>query len=55
MTSDGRQIYEEGLFIPLMQFAREGKVEEALRLFRRKVKFRTKVKFFKVDLKLIAH
>ena len=30
MTSDGRQIYEEGLFIPLMRFARAGKVEEAL-------------------------
>ena len=30
MTPDGRQIYEEGLFIPLMRFARAGKVEEAL-------------------------
>jgi N-methylhydantoinase B len=30
MTPDGRQIYEEGLFIPLMRFARAGKVEDAL-------------------------
>ena len=30
MTSDGRQIYEEGLYIPLMRFARAGVVEEAL-------------------------
>ena len=30
MTSDGRQIYEEGLYIPLMRFARAGKIEEAL-------------------------
>ena len=30
MTPDGRQIYEEGLFIPLMRFARAGKVEEAV-------------------------
>lgn len=30
MTPDSRQIYEEGLFIPLMRFARAGKVEDAL-------------------------
>ena len=30
MTSDGRQIYEEGLFIPLMRFARAGEVDEGL-------------------------
>jgi N-methylhydantoinase B len=30
MTTDGRQIYEEGLYIPLMRFARAGKIEEAL-------------------------
>ena len=30
MTPDGRQIFEEGLFIPLMRFARAGKVEDAL-------------------------
>ncbi len=30
MTSDGRQIYEEGLYIPLMRFARAGKLEDAL-------------------------
>jgi len=30
MTADGRQIYEEGLFIPLMHFARAGKVEQAV-------------------------
>ena len=30
MTPDGRQIYEEGLYIPLMPFARAGKVEQAV-------------------------
>ncbi len=30
MTTDGRQIYEEGLRIPLMRFARAGKIEDAL-------------------------
>ena len=30
MTPDGRQIYEEGLHIPLMHFARAGKVEQAI-------------------------
>jgi N-methylhydantoinase B len=30
MTPDGRQIYEEGLYIPLMHFARAGKVEQAV-------------------------
>ena len=30
MTPDGRQIYEEGLYIPLMHFARAGKVEQAI-------------------------
>ena len=30
MTSDSRQIYEEGLYIPLMHFARAGKVEQAI-------------------------
>src|SRR3954452_18634684 len=30
MTTDARQVYEEGLYIPLMHFAREGKVDETL-------------------------
>ena len=30
MTPDSRQIYEEGLFIPLMHFARAGKVEQSV-------------------------
>jgi N-methylhydantoinase B len=30
MTTDARQVYEEGLYIPLMRFAREGKVDETL-------------------------
>lgn len=30
MTSDGRQIYEEGLYIPLMRFAHAGRVDQAL-------------------------
>ena len=30
MTSDARQIYEEGLFVPLMRFARAGRVDPAL-------------------------
>ena len=30
MTSDGRQIYEEGLYIPLMRFARAGEISESL-------------------------
>ena len=30
MTSDGRQIYEEGLYIPLMKFAHGGEVDQAL-------------------------
>jgi N-methylhydantoinase B len=30
MGADARQVYEEGLYIPLMRFAREGKVDETL-------------------------
>ncbi len=30
MGTDARQVYEEGLYIPLMRFAREGKVDETL-------------------------
>ena len=30
MTSDGRQIYEEGLYVPLMRFARAGEVDRGL-------------------------
>ncbi len=30
MTADARQVYEEGLYIPLMRFAREGEVDETL-------------------------
>lgn len=30
MTSDGRTIYEEGLYIPLMRFAHAGKVDQAV-------------------------
>ena len=30
MTSDGRQIYEEGLYIPLMRFADAGRVDQGL-------------------------
>jgi len=30
MTADGRQVYEEGLFIPIMRFAHAGKVDETL-------------------------
>jgi len=30
MTSDGRTIYEEGLYIPLMRFAHAGKIDQAL-------------------------
>ena len=30
MGADARQVYEEGLYIPLMHFAREGKVDQTL-------------------------
>ena len=30
MTSDGRTIYEEGLYIPLMRFAHAGKIDQTL-------------------------
>jgi N-methylhydantoinase B len=30
MTADARQVYEEGIYIPLMHFARAGKVDETL-------------------------
>lgn len=30
MTSDGRTIYEEGLYIPLMRFAHAGKIDQAV-------------------------
>src|SRR5262245_31797517 len=30
MTADARQVYEEGIYIPLMHFARRGKVDETL-------------------------
>ena len=30
MGTDARQVFEEGLYIPLMRFAREGKVDETL-------------------------
>jgi N-methylhydantoinase B len=30
MTADARQVYEEGIYIPLMRFARAGKVDETL-------------------------
>ncbi len=30
MTSDGRTIYEEGLYIPMMRFANAGKVDQAV-------------------------
>jgi len=30
MTSDGRSIYEEGLYIPLMRFARAGNMDQSL-------------------------
>ena len=30
MTSDGRSIYEEGLYIPLMRFAHAGKIDQAV-------------------------
>ena len=30
MGADARQVYEEGLYIPLMRFARDGKVDETL-------------------------
>lgn len=30
MTADGRQVYEEGIFIPIMRFASAGKIDETL-------------------------
>jgi N-methylhydantoinase B len=30
MTADGREVYEEGLYVPLMRFARAGTVDETL-------------------------
>jgi N-methylhydantoinase B len=30
MGPDGRQVYEEGLYVPLMRFARQGEVNESL-------------------------
>ena len=44
MGPDSRQVYEEGIYIPLMHFARAGKVEEAVvRIVRENVRESTQV------------
>lgn len=44
MGPDARQVYEEGIYIPLMHFAREGKVEEAVvEIIRQNVRESTQV------------